>query len=139
MKLASLPTLMNRPTSELPFPRTTYFRCVGCPFRISTRSFTAGLPEPDYWIWTGLLLEGVLALSAGPERDPDSDHDGGKGYVPVGAVSTSYSELVAAAEGNNNCVPICPVQAKYNAVKTLAKRPQYGGLTSSPNRSPPEW
>jgi choline dehydrogenase-like flavoprotein len=41
--------------------------------------------------------------------------------VPVGAVSTHQVEQGERCQGNNNCVPICPAQAKYHAGKTLAK------------------
>lgn len=51
---------------------------------------------------------------------PNPDYDGGKGYVPVGAVSTHQVEEGHRCQGNINCVPLCPVQAKYNAGKTLA-------------------
>jgi choline dehydrogenase-like flavoprotein len=52
---------------------------------------------------------------------PNPAYDNGKGFVPVGAVDTVQSEMGGRCQGNNNCVPICPVQAKYNAGKTLAK------------------
>jgi choline dehydrogenase-like flavoprotein len=52
---------------------------------------------------------------------PNAAYDGGKGFVPVGAVSTSQAEEGERCQGNTNCVPICPVQAKYHAGKTLAK------------------
>jgi choline dehydrogenase-like flavoprotein len=52
---------------------------------------------------------------------PNPAYDGGKGFTPVGAVSTSQVEEGERCQGNNNCVPICPVQAKYHAGKTLAK------------------
>ncbi|MCD4526641.1 GMC family oxidoreductase [Nocardioides sp. cx-173] len=51
---------------------------------------------------------------------PNAAYDGGKGYVPVGAVSTHQVEEGGRCQGNINCVPLCPVQAKYNARKTLA-------------------
>jgi choline dehydrogenase-like flavoprotein len=51
---------------------------------------------------------------------PNPAYDGGRGYVPRGAVSTYQVEVGGRCQGNNNCVPICPVQAKYNAGKTLA-------------------
>jgi choline dehydrogenase-like flavoprotein len=56
----------------------------------------------------------------------------GKGYVPVGAVSTNQVEEGARCQGNNNCVPICPVQAKYHAGKTLAKALQTGKVDVLP-------
>ena len=39
------------------------------------------------------------------------------GYTPVGMVGEP--ETGQRCEGNSSCVPICPVQAKYNALKTL--------------------
>ncbi|MCL1124106.1 GMC family oxidoreductase [Shewanella surugensis] len=40
-------------------------------------------------------------------------------YRPVGAVGNQ--NLGQRCAGNSNCVPICPIQAKYNALKTLAQ------------------
>ena len=51
---------------------------------------------------------------------PNTAYDGGRGYVPVGAVSEHQADEGGRCQGNINCVPICPVQAKYNARKTLA-------------------
>jgi choline dehydrogenase-like flavoprotein len=52
---------------------------------------------------------------------PNPEYDEGRGYRPEGAVSTSQVEEGGRCQGNNNCVPLCPVQAKYNAGKTLSK------------------
>ena len=41
------------------------------------------------------------------------------GYTPVGAVGKP--EVGVRCEGNASCIPICPVQAKYSALKTLAQ------------------
>jgi choline dehydrogenase-like flavoprotein len=38
-------------------------------------------------------------------------------YQPVGATWDPYTG--ERCEGNSSCVPICPVQAKYNALKTI--------------------
>jgi choline dehydrogenase-like flavoprotein len=57
---------------------------------------------------------------------PNPDYDGGRGYKPVGAVSTHQVEEGGRCQGNNNCVPLCPVQAKYHAGKTLAKALENG-------------
>jgi choline dehydrogenase-like flavoprotein len=38
------------------------------------------------------------------------------GYAPVGAPGNP--QLGERCEGNTNCIPICPVQAKYSALKT---------------------
>jgi choline dehydrogenase-like flavoprotein len=58
--------------------------------------------------------------------NPDYTYEGKKGFVPVGAVSTNQVEQGERCQGNNNCVPICPVQAKYHAGKTLAAALQSG-------------
>jgi choline dehydrogenase-like flavoprotein len=43
------------------------------------------------------------------------------GYVPIGAVAAHQTDQGERCQGNTNCVPLCPVQAKYHAGKTLAK------------------
>ena len=45
----------------------------------------------------------------------------GKLFEPVGAVTFHQSEEGERCQGNTNCVPLCPVQAKYDARKTLVK------------------
>lgn len=52
---------------------------------------------------------------------PNPAYDDGKGYKTAGAVSTHQVEGGGRCQGNNSCVPLCPVQAKYHAGKTLAK------------------
>jgi choline dehydrogenase-like flavoprotein len=68
----------------------------------------------------------VRAFPQGRNGIPNPDYDGGKGFVPVGAVSTHQVEQGERCQGNINCVPICPVQAKYHAGKTLAAAFQEG-------------
>jgi choline dehydrogenase-like flavoprotein len=63
----------------------------------------------------------VRSFPQGRNGIPNPDYDGGKGFVPTGAVSIHQMEIGGRCQGNINCVPICPVQAKYNARKTLAK------------------
>ncbi len=59
----------------------------------------------------------VTSTPQGRNSMPNEHYDFGNGYTPIGAVSNS--ELGQRCEGNTSCVPICPVQAKYNANKTL--------------------
>jgi choline dehydrogenase-like flavoprotein len=47
------------------------------------------------------------------------DGSGKEEYKALGAVWNPY--MGERCEGNASCVPICPVQAKYNALKTLKK------------------
>jgi choline dehydrogenase-like flavoprotein len=70
----------------------------------------------------------VRTFPQGRNGIPNPDYDGGKGFTPVGAVSTNQVETGGRCQGNINCVPICPVQAKYNANKTLAKALQSGDV-----------
>jgi choline dehydrogenase-like flavoprotein len=55
---------------------------------------------------------------------PNPDYDGGRGYRPVGAVGAPHSGL--RCEGNASCIPICPAQAKYTALKTLQRAHREG-------------
>jgi choline dehydrogenase-like flavoprotein len=77
---------------------------------------------------------GVRPFAQGRNGIPNPAYDGGAGFQPVGAVDTVQAFMGGRCQGNNNCVPICPVQAKYNAAKTLAKaleRPQVHVLSKS--------
>lgn len=47
------------------------------------------------------------------------DHSEKEEYKALGSVWNPY--MGERCEGNASCVPICPVQAKYNALKTLKK------------------
>jgi choline dehydrogenase-like flavoprotein len=62
-----------------------------------------------------------LAVTSTPQARngmPNPAYDRGRGYRPVGAVDDPHRGQ--RCEGNSSCIPICPVQAKYNARKTLA-------------------
>lgn len=61
----------------------------------------------------------VTSTPQGRNGMPNPAYNGGQGYLPVGAVGEPTLGLRCA--GNSSCIPICPIQAKYNAVKTLAK------------------
>ena len=61
----------------------------------------------------------TLLLSSTPQARnsmPNPAYDGGNGYQPIGAHGAEHEGL--RCEGNSSCIPICPVQAKYNALKT---------------------
>ncbi len=68
----------------------------------------------------------VRSYPQGRNGVPNAAYDHGKGYAPVGAVSAHQADEGERCQGNNNCVPICPVQAKYSAGKTLNKALQSG-------------
>jgi choline dehydrogenase-like flavoprotein len=87
---------------------------------------------------TGVELDGhwyelkVRPFPQGRNGIPNSDYNSGEGFVPVGAVSTNQVEEGGRCQGNNACVPICPVQAKCHAGKTLAKALQSQTVTILP-------
>ena len=56
-----------------------------------------------------------------PWYDPElvNEVDGTISYKPRGAVGAPHVGL--RCEGNSSCTPICPVQAKYTALKTLSE------------------
>ncbi|MDX1584612.1 MAG: GMC family oxidoreductase, partial [Thermoanaerobaculia bacterium] len=63
---------------------------------------------------------------------PNPKYEGGKGYKPTGAVSIHQSEIGERCQGNTNCVPICPVQAKYDARRTLFRALETGRVDLLP-------
>lgn len=52
---------------------------------------------------------------------PNPKYDNGNVFVPEGIASISPVQYGERCQGNANCVPICPAQAKYDARRTLAK------------------
>ena len=85
---------------------------------------------------TGDLQLKVRPLPPGPQRRAEPSLQGRQGLPTGRAVSTTQVEFGGRCQGNNDCVPICPVQAKYNAGKTLAKALRPAGSTSCRRRSP---
>lgn len=67
------------------------------------------------------VAEGI-PLPSGRNTEPNADYNyrrepGPIGYTPVGAVGDRDSGQ--RCQGNSSCMPICPVQAKYSAIKTV--------------------
>lgn len=69
---------------------------------------------------------GVISTPQGRNGMPNPAYNKGAGFIPVGAVGDG--DQGQRCEGNANCVPICPVQAKYNAVKTLSNAVSTGNV-----------
>lgn len=61
----------------------------------------------------------VRTFPQGRNGIPNPKFNDGKGYKPRGAISAHQVEQGERCQGNNNCVPLCPVQAKYDARRTL--------------------
>lgn len=60
---------------------------------------------------------------------PNKAYAGGAGFEPTGAVSVDQAEMGGRCQGNTNCVPICPVQAKYDARRTLMQAIATGNVS----------
>lgn len=52
---------------------------------------------------------------------PNPKYDQGNVFVPDGVAATNPVQYGERCQGNANCVPLCPVQAKYDARRTLVK------------------
>lgn len=72
------------------------------------------IPNPTYGKTKIIKAE---AMPSGYKMVLDSSEK--EEYKALGAVWNPY--MGERCEGNASCVPICPVQAKYNALKTLKK------------------
>jgi choline dehydrogenase-like flavoprotein len=57
---------------------------------------------------------------------PNPKYDRGNVFVPEGVASINPVQYGERCQGNANCVPICPAQAKYDARRTLTKAFQTG-------------
>ena len=68
----------------------------------------------------------VIRIPVGRNSIPNAkyNYQGRNGYQPVGA--TGAPNMGMRCEGNSSCTPICPVQAKYSALKTLQKAQRKG-------------
>ncbi|MEG4499839.1 GMC family oxidoreductase [Microcoleus sp. F10-C6] len=57
---------------------------------------------------------------------PNPKYDKGNVFVPDSVAATNPVQYGERCQGNANCVPLCPVQAKYDARRTLVKAFQTG-------------
>jgi choline dehydrogenase-like flavoprotein len=103
------------------FPPGYVFPMQGLPLSYLDKMVARGVDGTEVDLGgEGYVLK-VRGFPQGRNGIPNPAYGGGNGFVPVGAVSTHQVEEGERCQGNNNCVPLCPVQAKYNAAKTLAK------------------
>lgn len=80
-----------------------------------------GTPNPDARLNSMVAMEGPLNWQA---RHPDRDKNPDPHYAPLGNPSVRGVGLGDRCEGNSSCIPICPVQAKYNSGKSLVQAKQ---------------
>ncbi len=63
----------------------------------------------------------ILTFPQARNGIPNPAYDDGKGFIPDGLTSVNPVEYGERCQGNANCTPICPVQAKYDGRRTLGK------------------
>ena len=63
----------------------------------------------------------ILTFPQARNGVPHPDYNNGKGFIPDRLTSVHPVEYGERCQGNANCTPICPVQAKYDARRTLGK------------------
>jgi choline dehydrogenase-like flavoprotein len=68
----------------------------------------------------------VVSIPMGRNSTVNPKYDGGRGFHPESAVGDRDSGN--RCQGNSNCLPLCPVQAKYNALKTLNAASLHGNV-----------
>lgn len=110
----------------VPFEDGYQFPMRGIPLSYLDKTVAAGVDGLPVELAGEKFELKVRAFAQARNGVPNPLYDGGKGYTPVSAVSTSQVEEGGRCQGNINCVPICPVQAKYSANRTLAKALQTG-------------
>lgn len=80
----------------------------------------------------------VRSTPSGRNSEPRGDYkpigavDHSRGFRPPGPGQGLARDIGERCQGNSSCVPICPVQAKYNALKTLSKAAATGRVTVVP-------
>ena len=70
----------------------------------------------------------VLTFPQARNGIPNPDYDNGNRFIPDGLTSQHPVEYGERCQGNANCTPLCPVQAKYDGRRTLAKADRTGRL-----------
>nr|WP_247887162.1 GMC family oxidoreductase [Azospirillum sp. SYSU D00513] len=103
------------------FPEGYVFPMKGLPLSYLDKMVGKGIDDTKIELYGEQYPIKVRPYPQGRNGIPNPDYDGGKGYKPVGAVNTHEVEEGGRCQGNTNCVPLCPVQAKYHSGKTLAK------------------
>jgi choline dehydrogenase-like flavoprotein len=106
---------------DLNFPNGYVYPMKGLPLSYLDQVVAKGINGTDYDFYGRKYPLKVRPYPQGRNGIPNSAYGGGKGYKPVGAVHNHLIEEGGRCQGNTNCVPICPVQARYHAGKTIAK------------------
>jgi choline dehydrogenase-like flavoprotein len=94
--------------------------------------FDAALTGKTVTLAGGAYPLKVISIPVARNSTPNPKYALGEGYEPVPAVGDR--DLGQRCQGNSVCMPLCPVQAKYSALKTiavLARKPEVEIRTQS--------
>jgi choline dehydrogenase-like flavoprotein/sugar lactone lactonase YvrE len=99
------------------FPDGYVYPMEKMPQSLIDQFFMEALVGANVGLYGGQYPLRVVSLPMARNSKPNLAYDGRRGYKPVGAVGDPESGL--RCHGNSSCSPLCPVQAKYSAMKTL--------------------
>ncbi len=102
---------INNPSVQIPFASDYDYPMEKIPQSYLDEKMNKGLEGMTVDLSGKTYPIDVVSTPQGRNGMPRGD------YRPQGAVGNP--DIGQRCEGNSNCVPICPVQAKYNALKTL--------------------
>ncbi|KAA9383863.1 GMC oxidoreductase [Neorhizobium galegae] len=114
------------------FPGDYVFPMRGLPLSYLDQQVNNGIDGTSVDLYGRTYPLKVRPYPQGRNGIPNPAYDGGGGYRPIGAVDTHQVEEGGRCQGNTNCVPLCPVQARYHSGKTLAKAFQMNGKSGQP-------
>lgn len=114
------------------FPDGYVFPMRGLPLSYLDQQVNNGIDGTSVDLYGRIYPLKVRPYPQGRNGIPNPAYDGGRGYRPVGAVNTHQVEEGGRCQGNTNCVPLCPVQARYHSGKTLAKAFRMNGKSGRP-------
>ena len=100
------------------FPEGYVYPMKKMPQSIVDKFFDEKLSGATVPLYGGEYPLRVISIPVGRNSTPNPAYDHGRGYLPISAVGDRDSGN--RCQGNSNCLPLCPVQAKYNALKTIA-------------------
>lgn len=104
----------------------------GTPVRTGTRPARAEMLEPGRDVVAIKVTNTPQGRNSTPREPASADGtfpvagEARGAFRPRGATG-AFAYMGQRCEGNSSCIPICPIQAKYNAMKTLADARVSGG------------
>lgn len=106
------------------FPNNYVYPMHRVPFSYLDNAFIQSLKGVVYSIENDPYSLEVTSPPQARNTQPNRSYNQGKGYRPTPAVS--LASRGNRCSGNASCIPICPIQAKYTALRTLQEAQQTG-------------